>query len=156
MKKEIKVLYLFIKNRLEQNYRFFEKSKIVEHENIRDLGSIVLDLFQLSLMGKENFQTKTKISIILLNSKFYKTLSLIIVISETAKSNDYGKRLKSINEKIKAQSKADIKINIDEILKIFANNSGNTNLYSKMLKILDHISLKEEILNQGDSEPIKK
>ena len=57
--------------------------------------------------------------------------------------------MKTINENV-------ININIDDVLIIFAYKKGNLNLFSKLLKVLDLISIKEDVSGSGDSELTKK
>ena len=71
-------------------------------------------------------------------------------------SSDYATRLYKITEKIKTINENVLNINIDDVLIIFADTKGNPNLFSKLLKILDLISIKEDVSGSGDSELTKK
>ena len=71
-------------------------------------------------------------------------------------SSDYATRLYMITEKMKTINENVININIDDVLIIFADTKGNLNLFSKLLKILDLVSIKEDASGPGDSELTRK
>ena len=71
-------------------------------------------------------------------------------------SSDYATRLYMITEKMKTINGNVLNININDILIIFADKKENLNLFTKLLKILDLISIKEDVSGSGDSELTKK
>lgn len=135
---------------------FYNPNYLTAEKNFTDLGTIVLDLFQFSLLDKNRLQSQYYISNIMYNCKL-SYLNQFLVLASTSKIGELGSRLLSIDKKMTAISAGKVfKTSIKDIFNVLSDNKGKLNLYAKFMKILEIYSDKSEIKAQDGSVIAKK